>query len=95
MKSELRETLRRLHEELGATQEMDAELRQELEQTLEELRGRLEATEDTETQEGGEGSAGGLLSEKLESLALRFEQSHPVLAEGLGSAIQTLARMGI
>ena len=87
MREELRETLARLHQQLGGTSEMDEELRAELERTLEEIQGHLreEAPEAPETS----------LVDRLEALALRFEQSHPLIAETLGRTVRTLARMGI
>ena len=33
--------------------------------------------------------------ERVESLALEFEQSHPLIAEALAGVVRTLAAMGI
>jgi hypothetical protein len=35
------------------------------------------------------------LSERLEALALRFEQSHPLLTQAIGGVVRALGAMGI
>lgn len=87
MRQALRETLTQLHEQLDSAEEMDVELRGELERTLEEIRTHLgeQAPPPPETPLRG----------RLEGLAVRFEQTHPLVAEALGHTIRALARMGI
>jgi hypothetical protein len=82
----LRETLARLHQELAAAEPIDAELRAELERALAEIRERIER----ERRHGDEP-----LTERLEALALRFEQSHPVITQALGGVVRALGAMGI
>jgi hypothetical protein len=82
----LRETLARLHAELETAEPIDAELRAELEQALAEIRERIER----ERHPGDEP-----LAERLEALAVRFEQSHPVITRALGGVIRALGAMGI
>ena len=82
----LRETLARLHAELETAEPIDAELRAELEQALAELRERVERERRHDEPP---------VTERLEELALRFEQSHPVITQALGGVIRALGAMGI
>ena len=83
----LRQTLNRLHRELEEAGAIDASLRAELERTLEEIRELVERTPQPEPEHP--------LRERLEELALRFEQSHPLLTEALGGVVRALGAMGI
>jgi len=87
LRQELRETLTRLREQLVGSKGMDAELRGELERALEEIRSHLgeKVSPPPETP----------LTTRLEALAVRFEQTHPLIAEALGNTIRALGRMGI
>jgi hypothetical protein len=83
----LRETLARLHDELEGGEPVDAELRAELEHALQEIREVVDRTRPDE-----EASP---LGERLETVALQFEQSHPLLAQAIGRVVNALAAMGI
>jgi hypothetical protein len=83
----LRETLARLHAELASAGPIDAAARRDLERALEEIREVME----TETQSDEPHP----LRERLEELAVRFEQTHPVLTEALGGVVRALSAMGI
>lgn len=83
----LRETLARLHVELEEAGPIDASLRGELERTLEEIREAVERAPRP--------AAEPPLQARLEALALRFEQSHPLLTEALGGVVRALGAMGI
>jgi hypothetical protein len=83
----LRETLARLHDELDAAGAIDGELRSELERALVEIREVVERAHPVEESNP--------LGERLETVALQFEQSHPVLAQAIGRVVNALAAMGI
>ena len=84
----LHETLARLHAELRDAEPVDAALRADLEQALTEIRHVIErersGAEDVHP-----------LRERLEELALRFEQSHPLLTQAIGGVVRALGAMGI
>ena len=84
----LRDTLTRLHAELEAAGPIDAALRTELERTLAEIREVVE-------REAHAAGATSPLAERVESLALRFEQSHPTLTQALAGVVNALGAMGI
>jgi hypothetical protein len=83
----LHETLARLHTELEGAGPIDAPLRADLERALEEIREVMERSPRGEPEHP--------LRERLEALALRFEQSHPLLTEALGGVVRALGAMGI
>lgn len=83
----LHETLARLHAELEGAGPIDAPLRADLERALEEIRALVERPPRPEPEHP--------LREHLEALALRFEQSHPLLTEALGGVVRALGAMGI
>ena len=83
----LRETLARLHAELEEAGPIDALLRADLERALEEIREVVERAARAAPEHP--------LQERLEELALRFEQSHPLLTEALGGVVRALGAMGI
>jgi hypothetical protein len=83
----LHETLTRLHAELEGAGPIDASLRADLERALEEIREVMERAPRGEPEHP--------LRERLEELALRFEQSHPLLTEALGGVVRALGAMGI
>ena len=84
----LRETLARLHAELDGAGAIDAELRADLERALAEIR---EVVEHPPARAATQPP----LTRRLESLALRFERSHPLLTEALGGVVRALGAMGI
>jgi len=81
----LHDTLEKLHAELEDAGPIDAELRAELEQALAEIRDVVERERAVEPP----------LSERLEELALRFEQSHPLLTQSIAGVVRALGAMGI
>jgi hypothetical protein len=84
----LRETLNRLHAELEEAEPVDSALRAELERAIAEIR-EVIARERAAADEVHP------LSERLEALALRFEQSHPLLTQAIGGVVRALGAMGI
>lgn len=82
----LHDTLTRLHAELEGAEPIDAALRDELERALVEIQQVVERED---------ASASHPLGEQLEALALRFEQSHPLLNQALGGVVRALGAMGI
>jgi signal transduction histidine kinase len=83
----LHETLARLHHELEGAEPIDAALRADLERALAEIREVVDRA-----RPDGEASP---LGERLEEVALRFEQSHPLLAQAIGRVVNALSAMGI
>jgi hypothetical protein len=83
----LRETLARLHAELEQSEPIDAGLRADLERAVEEIREVIEREEPPEGEHP--------VRERVEALALEFEQSHPLISEALAGVVRTLAAMGI
>lgn len=83
----LRDTLARLHAELEDAEPLDAALRADLERAIGEIREVIER----------EPAAAEVhpLSERLEELALRFEQSHPLLTQSIAGVVRALGAMGI
>lgn len=84
----LHATLSRLHEQLEAAESLDPELRDELREAMAEIRSALD-------EEAGGASPLEGLAGRLQDLALRFEGSHPRLAEVMGAVVDALARLGI
>jgi hypothetical protein len=84
----LQDTLHRLHEQLEAADSLDEDLRAELREAMHEIRVALE-------DEGDEGLPLEGLARRLRELTLRFEGSHPRLAEVVGMLVDALARLGI
>jgi uncharacterized membrane protein YccC len=85
---DLRRTLARLHAELRDAGPIDAELRADLERALAEIGEAMER----EPRRAAERRS---LEERLEALALRFEQSHPLLTEAIAGVVRALSAMGI
>ncbi len=83
---DIHQTLERLHEQLESGATLDAETRRELTEAVEEIRAALAAQEPPRA----EGLRG-----RLEALGLRFEGSHPSLAEAVGRVIHALDGLGI
>ena len=84
----LKDTLARLHAELEDAEPVDATLRAELERAIGEIREVIERERPAAAELHP-------LSEQLEALALRFEQSHPLLTQSIASVVRTLGAMGI
>lgn len=83
----LRRTLAELHAELEQSGPIDAALRADLEQALAEIRAIVER----ERRAG----AAHPLGEQLEALALRFEQTHPLITQSIAGVVRALGGMGI
>jgi hypothetical protein len=81
-----------LHEQLEGIEKIDPEVRASLEQVLDELRGVLERS--TESQGGGTTEQESVV-ERLKDAAGQFEESHPVLFGTLGKLMDVLSQMGI
>ena len=88
-KLRLRATLAELHEQLEGTEPVEAGLRDELRTAMHEIEAVLEAGGEPAEREGVS------FSERLSGLALRFEGSHPRLAEAVGRLIHGVAELGI
>jgi len=83
----LRRTLAELHAELEQAGAIDAALRVDLEKALAEIRAVIER----ERRAG----AAHPLAERLESLALRFERTHPLITQSIAGVVRALGAMGI
>jgi hypothetical protein len=81
----LHETLLELERQLEGTERLDPALRAELEKSLAKLRERVDAGDPAEDS----------LLEGIRDLTLRFEASHPTLAEAVGAVASALAQIGI
>jgi hypothetical protein len=79
----LRELLARVHEHLSAGGPLEADVRAQLGTVMRDIERTLGA--------GGPVAA----APRLESLAVRFEASHPALAETLREVIDALGKAGI
>jgi uncharacterized membrane protein YccC len=84
----LRDTLARLHAELEDAEPLDTALRADLERAIGEIREVIERERPAAAEVHP-------LSERLEELALRFEQSHPLLTQAIGGVVRALGAMGI
>jgi Domain of unknown function (DUF4404) len=82
----LHRTLAELHAELEQSGPIDAELRAELERALAEIRDLVERERRTSPHP---------LGERLEALAMRFEQTHPLITQSIGGVVRALGGMGI
>jgi hypothetical protein len=85
----LRDTLARLHAELEDAETLDAALRADLERALADIRGVMERDRPVAAAEVHP------LGDQLEDLALRFEQSHPLLTQAIAAVVRALGAMGI
>ena len=83
----LKSTLRRLHEELRTTDRLDGE--------LQTLLGELDADIHRLLGEGRAASNWQKLQGRADSLAVRFEASHPRVAKVFSELADSLGRMGI
>jgi hypothetical protein len=86
--SELKQTVRNLHEELAKAQQLGPEDRVLLEAALADIRRALESAPTTATAP----AAGG---DRLEGAAVRLEAEHPGLAGAIRSVLDALAKAGI
>ncbi len=86
---ELREHLRQLHEELDATESVDADAHELLNHLLNDIRSLLDRS--TEESQHTPHS----LAERLETATRDFETSHPTLYTTVGRLMDALSNMGI
>lgn len=84
--SELQQTLRQLHRELGDAQRLDPEDRALLETALADIQQALQVSGSTATERGGD---------RLEAAAVKLEAGHPGLAGTVRAVIDALAKAGI
>lgn len=84
--SELQQTLRQLHRELGEAQRLDPEDRALLETALADIQQALQAAGATPAEGGGD---------RLEAAAVKLEAGHPALAGTVRAVIDALAKAGI
>jgi Domain of unknown function (DUF4404) len=82
----LRELLARVHEHLSAGGPLEADVRAQLAALMRDIERTLAA---------GPAAAAPAAAPRLESLAVRFEASHPALAETLREVIDTLGKGGL
>jgi hypothetical protein len=85
--SELKQTVRNLHEELARAQQLGPGDRALLESALEDIRRALESAP-AEAPQGEQG-------DRLEGAAVRLEAEHPGLAGAIRSVLDALAKAGI
>lgn len=85
----MKETLRRLHEELARTDVVDADARRRLEEVSADIQRIL----DEDAARARESHA--LHAPRLEEAAVRFEQDHPQLATAVREVANALSRVGL
>ena len=85
--SDLKQTVRSLHEELGKAQQLGPDDRALLESALSDIRRALESTPAE--------AAGGDRGDALEGAAVRLEAGHPGLAGAIRAVVDALAKAGI
>jgi hypothetical protein len=81
----LRELLARVHQHLSAGGPLEGDVRQQLGVLMRDIERTL----------GAGGGAAPQAAPRLEQLAVKFEASHPALAETLREVIDTLGKGGI
>jgi hypothetical protein len=86
--SELQQTLRELHRELGAARQIDPDDRAALEAALADIQRALEQSDAPAPAESAPGDA-------LEGAAVRLEAGHPGLAGAVRAVVDALAKAGI
>jgi Domain of unknown function (DUF4404) len=91
----LRQTLHELHEELGAIETRDPEVRQLLANALADIAAALSQREAGAEAADAESANSGSLGTQLEEAAREFEATHPKLVGLVQSVADALARIGI
>jgi hypothetical protein len=94
-RARLETALRQLQEELHALAEIDPQVRERLERTIEEIHAELEGAAVESPVEEHSTPVNASLADRLTETARNFEDTHPNLAGMVGSVIDALARMGI
>jgi hypothetical protein len=85
--SELKQTVRNLHEELARAQQLGPDDRAVLESALADIRRALDSAPAAD--------APGEHGDRLEGAAVRLEAEHPGLAGAIRSVLDALAKAGI
>jgi len=85
--SDLRQTLRNLHDELAHAQQLGPEDRRLLESALYDIRHALEAAAPADASTGSE--------DALEGAAVRLEAGHPGVASAIRAVLDALGKAGI
>jgi hypothetical protein len=83
----LSRTLASLHEALESADALDASHRDELRNTMDEIRAVLDSDETSEVHHS--------LLERLSGLTVHFEEEHPALTEAIGRVMHALGQLGI
>ena len=92
-KQQLDDTLARLHQELSARPELDAESRERLSQLLADIQSVLtEAPEESQTDAGEKHES---LRDRLQDAIVDFEAAHPQFSQLMGRIADGLSQMGI
>jgi hypothetical protein len=92
-KQQLADTLARLHQELSARPELDAESRERLSQLLADIQSVLtETPEDAQRPEDEEHNS---LRDRLQDAIVDFEAAHPQFSQLMGRIADGLSQMGI
>lgn len=89
--SDLQETLRELHRELGEARRLAPEERALLEATIEDIRQALAQTAPDTVADTASASP----AEALEGVAVRLEAEHPGVAGAVRALVDALAKAGI
>ena len=88
-KQHLLATVETLHEELASSEQLDADMRAQLETLAEDIQRLLEQKEEESAEHVGP------LSARVQDLVLRFETEHPRLSAVLNQVADGLANLGI
>jgi hypothetical protein len=92
-KQQLDDTLARLHQELSARPELDAESRERLSQLLADIQRVLtETPEESQTHAGEKHES---LRDRLQDAIVDFEAAHPQFSQLMGRIADGLSQMGI
>jgi hypothetical protein len=87
MNQRLQKLLRELHAELGSTESIDAEARNQLQDLARDIQTVVDAAADGNEQQGGQ--------HQLQQAVLEFETEHPRIAGILSQIADALAKLGI
>lgn len=90
--------LEQLHDQLAAAEPLDEQVRQRLQQVLDDIQQALEAGAAATPEQPSAAPAAqdrGSLVDRLSETARHFEETHPTLSGAVGSVIDALSRMGI
>lgn len=91
-RKKLKATVDQLHTELGSMENVDEEIRQLLQGTMEDIHLILDQDRQPEADAGSQHAS---VVKRLSAAARHYEDQHPTLSGILGSMIDTLSNMGI